>query len=248
MTTDANGRLPRHVAIIMDGNGRWAVKRGLPRVAGHRHGVEAVRNVARAARETGIEYLTLYSFSTENWSRPRAEIGELFSLLKHFIRRDLAELHHDNVVVKVIGERAGVPSDVLKLLVEAERLTADNGGQKLVIAFNYGSRHEMTSAVQRIAHEVAQGTLDPADITPDVIAAHLDTAGIPDPDLIIRTSGEQRLSNFLLWQCAYSEFIFTDTLWPDFGATEFAAALQTYAMRRRRFGGLDADPSRVAGS
>ncbi|MCU0790354.1 MAG: isoprenyl transferase [Nitratireductor sp.] len=248
MTTDANGRLPRHVAIIMDGNGRWATRRGLPRVAGHRHGVEAVRSVARKARDLGIEYLTLYSFSTENWSRPRTEVGELFSLLKHFIRRDLAELHHNNVVVKVIGERDGVPADVLKLLDEAERLTAGNSGQKLVIAFNYGSRHEITTAVRRIAAQAAEGKLDPASITQDLISANLDTAGIPDPDLIIRTSGEQRLSNFLMWQAAYSEFVFTDTLWPDFGPAEFEAALQVYAMRRRRFGGLEADPTRVAGS
>ncbi len=248
MTTDANGRLPRHVAIIMDGNGRWAVKRGLPRVAGHRHGVESVRRVARAARDMGIEYLTLYSFSTENWSRPRSEVSELFSLLKHFIRRDLAELHHNNVVVKVIGERSGIPADVLKLLEEAEKLTAGNCGQKLVIAFNYGSRHEITSAMRRIAAKVSQGAIDPSSITPALISANLDTAGIPDPDLIIRTSGEQRLSNFLMWQAAYAEFVFTDTLWPDFGPAEFEAALQMYAMRKRRFGGLEADPTRVAGS
>jgi undecaprenyl diphosphate synthase len=172
----------------------------------------------------------------------------LFSLLKHFIRRDLAELHHNNVVVKVIGERDGVPADVLKLLEEAERLTAGNTGQKLVIAFNYGSRHEITMAARRIAAQVAAGLLDPDSITPELISANLDTAGIPDPDLIIRTSGEQRLSNFLMWQAAYSEFVFTDTFWPDFGPAEFKSALQVYSMRRRRFGGLEADPTRVAGS
>jgi undecaprenyl diphosphate synthase len=248
MKSDPNGRQPRHVAIIMDGNGRWAVRRGLPRVAGHRHGVEAVRKVAQAARDLGIEYLTLYSFSTENWSRPRSEVGELFSLLKHFIRRDLAELHQNNVSVRVIGEREGVPSDVLSLLVEAEKLTAENSGQKLVIAFNYGGRHEITSAARRLARMAAEGLIDPDEITPEVFSNALDTAGIPDPDLIIRTSGEQRLSNFLLWQAAYAEFVFVDTLWPDFGAEEFSHALEIYSMRRRRFGGIEADTGRVAGS
>jgi undecaprenyl diphosphate synthase len=248
MKSDPNGRQPRHVAIIMDGNGRWAVRRGLPRIAGHRHGVESVRKVAQAARDLGIEYLTLYSFSTENWSRPRSEVGELFSLLKHFIRRDLAELHQANVSVRVIGEREGVPADVLNLLVEAEKLTAENTGQKLVIAFNYGGRNEITGAARRLARMAAEGLIDPDEITPEVISNTLDTAGIPDPDVIIRTSGEQRLSNFLLWQAAYAEFVFVDTLWPDFGAEEFVQALDVYSMRRRRFGGIEADPTRVAGS
>jgi undecaprenyl diphosphate synthase len=248
MKSDPSGRQPRHVAIIMDGNGRWAVRRGLPRIAGHRHGVESVRKVAQAARDLGIEYLTLYSFSTENWSRPRSEVGELFSLLKHFIRRDLAELHQANVSVRVIGEREGVPADVLNLLVEAEKLTAENTGQKLVIAFNYGGRNEITGAARRLARMAAEGLIDPDEITPEVISNALDTAGIPDPDVIIRTSGEQRLSNFLLWQAAYAEFVFVDTLWPDFGAEEFVQALDVYSMRRRRFGGIEADPTRVAGS
>jgi undecaprenyl diphosphate synthase len=248
MKSDPGGRQPRHVAIIMDGNGRWAVRRGLPRIAGHRHGVESVRKVAQAARDLGIEYLTLYSFSTENWSRPRSEVGELFSLLKHFIRRDLAELHQANVSVRVIGEREGVPADVLNLLVEAEKLTAENTGQKLVIAFNYGGRNEITGAARRLARMAAEGLIDPDEITPEVFSNVLDTAGIPDPDLIIRTSGEQRLSNFLLWQAAYAEFVFVDTLWPDFGADEFVQALDVFSMRRRRFGGIEADPSRVAGS
>jgi undecaprenyl diphosphate synthase len=248
MKSDPGGRQPRHVAIIMDGNGRWAVRRGLPRIAGHRHGVESVRKVAQAARDLAIEYLTLYSFSTENWSRPRSEVGELFSLLKHFIRRDLAELHQANVSVRVIGEREGVPADVLNLLVEAEKLTAENTGQKLVIAFNYGGRNEITGAARRLARMAAEGLIDPDEITPEVFSNVLDTAGIPDPDLIIRTSGEQRLSNFLLWQAAYAEFVFVDTLWPDFGADEFVQALDVFSMRRRRFGGIEADPSRVAGS
>lgn len=242
------GSLPRHVAIIMDGNGRWAVRRGLPRVAGHRHGVEAVRRVARAARDMGIEYLTLYSFSTENWSRPRAEIGELFSLLRMFIRRDLAELHQNNVQVRVIGERAGVPADVLQLLGEAEKLTEANTGQKLVIAFNYGGRSEIAIAARRLAELVQAGRLNPDQITPERFEQELFTCDIPDPDLIIRTSGEKRLSNFLLWQAAYSEFVFTDALWPDFGPDEFAAAIGEYAMRQRRFGGIAAAGSRETGS
>jgi undecaprenyl diphosphate synthase len=172
----------------------------------------------------------------------------LFSLLKHFIRRDLAELHQANVSVRVIGEREGVPADVLNLLVEAEKLTAENTGQKLVIAFNYGGRNEITGAARRLARMAAEGLIDPDEITPEVFSNVLDTAGIPDPDLIIRTSGEQRLSNFLLWQAAYAEFVFVDTLWPDFGADEFVQALDVFSMRRRRFGGIEADPSRVAGS
>ncbi len=248
MTSIASGRMPRHVAIIMDGNGRWATRRGMPRVAGHRHGVESVRNIARAARDFGIEYLTLYSFSTENWSRPKTEIGELFGLLKLFIRRDLAELHHNNVVVRVIGEREGVPLDVWKLLAEAQTLTAGNTGQKLVIAFNYGSRQEIVAAVRDLAARVAQGEILPEQISQDMFADALGSSGIPDPDLIIRTSGEQRLSNFLLWQSAYAEFVFTDTLWPDFGREEFAAALETYAMRTRRFGGLEETKNRETGS
>ena len=240
--------LPRHIAIIMDGNGRWAVRRGMPRVAGHRHGVEAVRNVARAARDIGIEYLTLYSFSTENWSRPKAEIGELFSLLKLFVRRDLAEIHRDNARVLVIGDRAGIPPDVLQMLVEAEKLTESNTGQKLIIAFNYGSRGEIAAAARLLAEEVKAGRLDPCDITPETLENALYTHDIPDPDLIIRTSGEKRLSNFLLWQAAYSEFVFVDTLWPDFGAEDLHAAIDEYCSRQRRFGGLGAASSRETGS
>ncbi len=248
MTSISFGKMPRHVAIIMDGNGRWATRRGMPRVAGHRHGVESVRTIAKAAREFGIEYLTLYSFSAENWSRPKTEIGELFGLLKHFIRRDLAELHHNNVVVRVIGEREGVPQDVLKLLGEAELLTSGNTGQKLVIAFNYGSRQEIVAAVRILAAKAACGEILPEQITQDVFADALGSSGIPDPDLIIRTSGEQRLSNFLLWQSAYTEFVFADTLWPDFGRDDLAAALEIYAQRKRRFGCIDVLPSRETGS
>ncbi|MFZ1814468.1 MAG: isoprenyl transferase [Rhizobiaceae bacterium] len=242
MQTEEGARVPRHVAIIMDGNGRWAVQRGLPRVKGHHQGVEAVRRVARAARDLGIEYLTLYSFSTENWSRPKSEIGELFSLLKAFIRRDLAELHRDNVRVRIIGERDGLPSDILPLLIEAEKLTCENTGQTLVIAFNYGSRTEIVSAARRLAQKVADGSLQASQIDQELFSGSLDTDGIPDPDLIIRTSGEKRLSNFLLWQAAYAEFVFTDCLWPDFGANELKAAIDEYALRVRRFGGTESRP------
>ena len=249
MTNEEPARTPRHVAIIMDGNGRWAVRRGLPRVRGHRQGVEAVRRIARAAREMGIEYLTLYSFSTENWSRPRGEIGELFSLLKTFIRRDLAELHHNNVRVRIIGEREGLPADILPLLVEVEKLTAANTGQTLVIAFNYGARDEIAGAARRLARLAALGRLDPENIDPAMFETALNTHGIPDPDLIIRTSGEQRLSNFLLWQAAYAELIFVDKLWPDFGEDDLAAAIELFARRKRRFGGVaEVESSRGLGS
>lgn len=230
--------MPRHVAIIMDGNGRWAEARGLPRTKGHRKGVEAVKKVATAARDMGIEYLTLFSFSSENWSRPRAEIDELFSLLRMFIRRDLAELHQNNVRVVVIGSRHGVPDHVLKLLNEAQQLTSGNTGQTLVIAFNYGAHDEIARAVSKIAQAACNGEIKVDEISSDMISAHLDTKGIPDPDVIIRTSGEKRLSNFLLWQAAYSEFVFVESLWPDFDEQQFKLAICEYQNRTRRFGGI----------
>ena len=227
---------PRHVAIIMDGNGRWAAARGLPRAEGHRRGVEALRKVVRASHELGISYLTIFSFSSENWSRPASEIGDLFGLLRRFIRNDLATLHADGVRVRVIGEREGLESDICALLTEAEDLTRNNTRLTLVVAFNYGSRQEIANAAQRLAREVAAGKRDPSTITPDVLGAHLDTSDIPDPDLIIRTSGEQRLSNYLLYQCAYSELYFTPVPWPDFDAAQLRTALDAYAARSRRFG------------
>ncbi len=230
--------LPRHVAIIMDGNGRWAEKRGLPRSAGHKQGVETVRRIVRAAGEFGVEYLTLYSFSSENWSRPEAEISELFSLLRMFIRKDLADLHKNNVRVRIIGNRDGVPDDICVLLDEAESLTAQNSGQTLVVAFNYGSRSEIVGAARLFAEQVAAGKLSPAAINESLFSSLLDTRDIPDPDLLIRTSGEIRLSNFLLWQLAYAEMLFVDCLWPDFSQEELEKALQTYATRTRKFGGL----------
>ncbi len=235
-----NPAMPRHVAIIMDGNGRWAAARGRPRTEGHRQGVEAVRRVVRAAKLLSIPYLTLYSFSSENWSRPASEIRDLMGLLKRFVRRDLADLHRQNVCIRVIGERAGVDAEMVRLIEEAESLTRDNDGLVLTIAFNYGSRSEIAKAARRIARKVARGELDPDQVTPELFSRHLDTAGLPDPDLLIRTSGEVRLSNFLLWQCAYSELVFLETYWPDFDQKTLEAAIAEYQGRERRFGGLAA--------
>ncbi|MBM3562041.1 MAG: isoprenyl transferase [Alphaproteobacteria bacterium] len=230
---------PRHVALIMDGNGRWAAKRGLPRFEGHRRGVEALRRAVRAAIKLNIRYLTVYSFSLENWSRPREEVESLLALLHRFIRNDLAELHANNVRVRVIGARADLAADISDLLREAEQMTQENTGLTLVVAFNYGSRQEIAAAARALAEMVAQGRLAPEEIDADAIAQRLDTADIPDPDLIIRTSGEQRLSNFLLWQAAYAEFIFLPILWPDFDEAALSAAIAEYAHRDRRFGGLE---------
>ncbi|MBR2119643.1 MAG: isoprenyl transferase [Afipia sp.] len=229
---------PRHVAIIMDGNGRWAAARGLPRAEGHRRGVDALRKVVGASHELGISYLTIFSFSSENWSRPASEIGDLFGLLRRFIRNDLATLHADGVRVRVIGERGGLESDICVLLNEAEELTRNNTRLTLVVAFNYGSRQEIANAAQRLAREVAEGKRDPATITTDTLGSYLDAPDIPDPDLIIRTSGEQRLSNFLMWQAAYSELVFVPIHWPDFDKAALEGAIAEYATRERRFGGL----------
>jgi undecaprenyl diphosphate synthase len=229
---------PRHVAIIMDGNGRWAAARGLPRSEGHRRGVEALRRTVRAAGELGIQYLTIFSFSAENWSRPPAEIRDLMGLLRRFIRHDLAELHRNNVRVRIVGERVGLDGEIARLLDEAEELTRGNNGLTLVVAFNYGARQEIARAARRVAEEVAAGRLAPADVTADSIGAHLDAPDLPDPDLIIRTSGEQRLSNFLLWQAAYSELVFVPTYWPDFDREVLEEAISEYRRRERRFGGL----------
>jgi undecaprenyl diphosphate synthase len=230
--------VPRHVAIIMDGNGRWAAARGLPRVEGHRRGVEALRRTIRAAGEIGIRIITIFSFSAENWSRPATEVGELMGLLRRFIRNDLAELHKSNVRVRIIGEREGLDPDIARLLTEAEELTRANSGLTLVVAFNYGARQEIARAARRIAEEIASGTLKPADVNVDAVSRFLDAPDLPDPDLIIRTSGEQRLSNFLLWQSAYSELVFVPTYWPDFDRATLEAAILEYQQRERRFGGL----------
>lgn len=231
---------PRHIAVIMDGNGRWAGAHGLPRTEGHRRGVEAVRRTVKAAIELKIEYLTLFSFSSENWTRPQSEIDTLMGLMKRFIRRDLADLHQNGVRIRVIGGTEKVDSELLSLIEEARSLTAGNSGLQLIIAFNYGARAEIARAARRLAERVAQGELAAAEIDVEHLAEHLDTAGIPDPDLLIRTSGELRLSNFLLWQCAYTEFVFLDAHWPDFGRELLERAIREYQGRSRRFGGLSA--------
>lgn len=240
-------KMPRHVAVIMDGNGRWAKARGLPRTAGHKAGVERVRELVRNASELGIGYVTLYAFSSENWSRPKQEVSDLMGLLKLFIRRDLDELHRNNVRIRIIGCRETVQDDIGTLLAKAEDKTANNTGATLLIAFNYGSRNEMVRAAQKIAAKVAAGTIAPDDITEDMLTGHLDTAGVPDPDLIIRTSGELRLSNFLLWQAAYSELVFLPCFWPDFDRDAFHEALAEFARRERRFGAVSA-PDLAVGS
>lgn len=238
VNSTALARVPRHVAIIMDGNGRWAKQRGMPRAFGHRQGVEAVRRAVKASRELGISYLTIYSFSSENWSRPADEIDDLMGLMKRFIRRDLAELHQSGVRIRMIGERHDVDSELMSLIDEAVELTHNNTVMTLVIAFNYGSRGEIAKAARRLAEDVAAGRLAPSDITTERLGRALDTSGIPDPDLLIRTSGEMRLSNFLLWQTAYTEFVFLETYWPDFDRAAFDSALVQFAARERRFGGL----------
>jgi undecaprenyl diphosphate synthase len=227
---------PAHVAIIMDGNGRWAKSRGMPRIAGHRRGAEAVRRTVEAAIDLGISYLTLYGFSSENWKRPPVEIDDLMGLLRHYLRAEIAELHRGGVRLRVIGERARLSTDIVNLIENAETLTRDNARLHLTIALSYGGRAEITRAAQTLAELARDGRLAPEAIDEHLFGRFLLTADIPDPDLIIRTSGEQRLSNFLLWQSAYSELVFTTTLWPDFGKAELETALRDYRGRDRRYG------------
>lgn len=230
--------IPRHIAIIMDGNGRWAHKRRLPRVAGHRAGMETLRRIVKHAGDIDLQWLTLYAFSSENWSRPADEVAHLLSLLRLFIRRDLVDLHKSNVRIRIIGERSNLNAELIALLSEAETLTIANTGLNLAIAFNYGARNEIVRAMQKIAGKIAAGLIEPEALNDELITAHLDTAGMPDPDLIIRTSGEMRLSNFLLWQAAYAEFSFLPCLWPDFSVADFDAAIANFHCRERRFGAL----------
>lgn len=231
--------LPRHLAIIMDGNGRWARARGLPRIAGHRKGADAVRELVTHCAEFGIPYLTLYSFSSENWKRPLAEVEGLMGLLRRYLQSEIETLHKQNIRFRVIGTRERLSEDIQKLIAVAEEKTAPNTGLTLVLALSYGAREELVQATQRLACAVRAGSLAPEDITEATISQHLTTADMPDPDVVLRTSGEQRLSNFMLWQAAYAEFIFVDTLWPDFDKTALVAALRAYGRRDRRFGGVD---------
>ncbi len=228
----SDASVPRHVAIIMDGNGRWAKKRMLPRIAGHRKGIEAVRTVSRAARAMGIDVLTLYAFSSENWRRPAEEVSDLMGLLRHFIKSDLDELAAENVRLRVIGDYTVFASDLVKMIEDAIARTADNSGSTLVIALNYGAQDEIVRAIKRLREKPI------AAIDISAVEGALDTADLPALDLLIRTSGEHRLSNFMLWQAAYAELLFVDTLWPDFGAAELEHAVAAFASRERRFGGL----------
>ena len=228
--------LPRHVAIIMDGNGRWATRRGLPRVAGHSHGVQAVRETIRGAGRIGLEYLTLYAFSSENWQRPSLEVSTLMNLLERSIDRELPELMDNNVRFRVIGRPDGVPPAVQRRIDHVVEATSANTGLTLVMAFNYGARDEMVDACRRLALEIRAGTLAPEDIDEKRVAAALYTDGVPDPDLLIRTSGEMRVSNFLLWQIAYTELLMTPKLWPDFAARDLYLAIAEFQRRHRRFG------------
>ena len=228
--------LPRHIAIIMDGNGRWARARGLPRIAGHRRGAEAVRRTLVAASELAIPYLTLFGFSSENWKRPLDEVDDLMGLLRHYLRGEIAELHRNGVRLRVIGEIGRLSPDLVTLIANAEALTHGNCGINLTIALSYGGRAEIVAATRAIAVKVAAGSLPVEAVDEDLIASHLFTADLPDPGLLIRTSGEQRISNFLLWQCAYAELVFTKTLWPDFERSDLEEAIAEYLGRDRRYG------------
>jgi undecaprenyl diphosphate synthase len=228
--------LPRHIAIIMDGNGRWAKRRHLPRAVGHQRGAEAVRRAVEGCRELGVSYLTLYAFSSENWKRPPAEVGDLMSLLRVYLRKELAELHKNNIRLRFIGNRGPLAGDIIDLITQAEGTTAGNTGMTLVIALNYGSQSEIVEAAKSIARDAVAGRIDVEDVDEGLFAGYLQTAAIPDPDLIIRTSGEKRLSNFLLWQSAYSELVFLDLFWPDFNKDSLIAAIQEFTNRERRYG------------
>jgi undecaprenyl diphosphate synthase len=232
------GAPPRHVAIIMDGNGRWAKARGLPRTAGHRKGAEAVRRAIEAARDLGVAYLTIFSFSSENWRRPQGEVIDLMQLLRFYLRSEIADLHRNNVRLRIIGDRERLDPDIISLIDKAETLTHDNSGLTLVIALSYGSRQEITAAARNLAREVAAGRLSPEDIDEERFAGCLLTRDIPDPDLLIRTSGEQRISNFLLWQLAYTELVFVETHWPDFTKRDLEDAIREFHRRDRRFGAV----------
>jgi undecaprenyl diphosphate synthase len=238
-------RIPRHIAIVMDGNGRWARQRDRPRTFGHAEGVEALRRTVEAAGDLGLAYLTVFGFSTENWRRPAEEINALFDLLRLYVARDLDRLVREGVRVRVIGERQGLQPDILKIIADAESRTRQNAAFNLTIAFNYGGQDEIVRAARKLAQAAAAGELTAKDITPARFEAALDTAELPPPDMLIRTSGEYRLSNFMLWQAAYTELVFTDVLWPDFDKSALVRAIEEYNRRERRFGGIEAEFDRA---
>lgn len=235
---ETTGEIPNHVAIIMDGNGRWAKSRGLPRTMGHKEGSANVKRIVRACDEIGIRYLTVYAFSTENWKRPKEEVDILMELLLTYLRNAEEELGGEKVRILVIGDRSSLPEEINLEIQRVTKATADNEGITLIIALNYGSRDEILQGIRRIAHQVADGTVKPEEICESTVESNLFTAGIPDPDLLIRTSGEQRISNFLLWQLAYTELWFTDAYWPDFNRNHLLEAINAYGKRHRRFGGV----------
>ncbi|MCH3999609.1 MAG: isoprenyl transferase [Lachnospiraceae bacterium] len=230
--------VPQHVAIIMDGNGRWAKKRGLPRTAGHYQGAKVVEQILYDADAMGIKYLTVYAFSTENWSRPQSEVKTLMNLLRTYMKTSLQKCAKNNVRIRVLGDRSKLDEDLIEAIDDLERDTKNNTGLQFQIAINYGGRDDIRRGVMKIAEKVRSGELDPASITEETVSENLDTADIPDPDLLIRTSGELRISNFLIWQCAYTEYYFTDVLWPDFNKEELQKAVDAYMHRERRMGGL----------
>ncbi len=231
-----SGEKPKHIAVIMDGNGRWANARGLPRTAGHRQGAESVRRIVEAAIKLEIPYLTLYGFSSENWSRPMAEVEDLMGLLRRYLRSELAKFHENGIRLRVIGQRERLPGDIVRLIEDAEATTRNNGRLSLVMALSYGGRQDITTAARRLAAAVAAGEIKPEEVDETRFGSYLSTHGIPDPDLLIRTSGEQRISNFLLWQSAYTELVFLEKLWPDFDEGDLADAIREYQRRDRRFG------------
>jgi len=238
LSAEAKANLPTHVAVIMDGNGRWAKQRGLPRVEGHRQGAESVREVVQAAGELGIKFITLYAFSVENWNRPKDEVDTLMKYLIRFLRQQLGEMNKNNIRLQAIGQIYRLPENVQEQLAKSIQSTAKNNGITLTLALSYGGRTGIVDAVRKISREVKAGRLDPGEVNEQVIAHHLYTHSMPDPDLLIRTSGEMRVSNFLLWQISYAEFVVTQTLWPDFGKREFYDALEEYSQRQRRYGGV----------
>ena len=232
------GKLPKHIAVIMDGNGRWAVEKGLSRTEGHREGIESVRDIVKASSQMGIEYITLYAFSIENWKRPASEVSILMKLLEYFLKAELNDLHKNNVRIFTIGKTNSLPKTIQKLLYDAMELTKENTGLTLTLALSYSGRWDIVRAVQMIALDVRRGKVSPEDISDELFSSYLQTSNLPDPDLLIRTSGEIRVSNFLLWQIAYAEMFFTKTMWPDFTSDELDEIIKNFKQRERRFGGI----------